>query len=127
MTTTEQFMAALQTAENTGDVSPLVALHAGGVTLRNMTERTFEGEDGAREFWQMYLNNFDDIHSEFYNHHEAAGLGVMEWVGTGHLKGGHEIAYRGTSIIDIGQDGKVTVFRTYYDSAAFVAPAAVEQ
>lgn len=125
MTITEEFMAALQTAEQSGDTGPLVGLHAPDVTVRNLTDKTWEGQDGAGEFWQTYLGNFDDIRSEFSNHREADGLGVMEWTATGHLKGGREIQYRGTSLIDI-EGGKVKAFRTYYDSAAFVVPATAE-
>lgn len=47
----------------------------------------------------------------------------MEWEASGQLKGGHDIAYRGVSLLDV--DGEqVKAFRTYYDSAAFVTPAA---
>ncbi|MBB5375997.1 ketosteroid isomerase-like protein [Deinococcus metalli] len=121
MTITDDFMAALNTAESSGDVSGLLALHADNVTLQNLTDKEWSGTDGAREFWEAYLGNFEDIRSEFTESHEAAGMGVMEWVGTGHLKGGREISYRGVSIIEI-TDGKVVAFRSYYDSAAFVGP-----
>lgn len=122
MSITDEFMAALNAAESSGDVSALVNLHAQGVTLQNLTDKTWEGIEGAHDFWETYLGNFQDISSEFTESHEAAGMGVMEWVATGHLKGGHEVSYRGVSIIEIA-DGKVAAFRSYYDSAAFVVPA----
>ncbi|PNY81053.1 nuclear transport factor 2 family protein [Deinococcus koreensis] len=125
MTITEDFMAALQTAEQSGDVGPLLALHADSVNLMNLTEKTWEGQEGAREFWQTYLGNFEQIRSEFTAHREADGLGVMEWIATGRLKGGRDLKYRGVSLITLEGD-KVKVFRTYYDSAAFVAPVAEE-
>ncbi|MFC4426354.1 nuclear transport factor 2 family protein [Deinococcus navajonensis] len=123
MTTTDDFMQALQQAEQSGDVEALVALHAEDVTLRNLTAQTWEGRDGARAFWQAYLGNFERIRSEFTRSHESDGLGVMEWEATGQLKGGHDLAYRGVSLIDVA-DGQVKAFRTYYDSAAFVSPTA---
>lgn len=116
-------MQALQQAEQTGNVDALVALHAPDVTLRNLTTQTWEGQDGARAFWEAYLSAFDRIRSEFTRSQENDGLGVMEWEATGQVKGGHELAYRGVSLIDI-EDGQVKTFRTYYDSAAFVEPAA---
>ncbi|GGL89436.1 epoxide hydrolase [Deinococcus aerolatus] len=122
MTTTEQFMTALQNAESSGDPSELVALHAGDVTLNNLTSKTWTGTEGAQEFWERYLSDFETIHSEFTHHHESGGQGVMEWNATGKLKNGGDIEYRGVSIIEI-MDGKVGAFRTYYDSAAFVNPA----
>ncbi|UBV41984.1 nuclear transport factor 2 family protein [Deinococcus taeanensis] len=125
MTVTDDFMAALQAAEASGDVSGLVALHAPEVTLRNLTERTWKGQDGAQDFWETYLANFEEIRSEFTRSQEDGGLGVMEWTATGRVKGGREIKYRGVSLIDV-QDGQVTAFRTYYDTAAFVVPAAAE-
>ncbi|WP_232337809.1 nuclear transport factor 2 family protein [Deinococcus arboris] len=121
--TTQAFMAALQNAEASGQLDDLLALHAEEVTLRNLSAHSWQGLDGARDFWQTYLDNFDQIHSEFSRSQEASGLGLMEWEATGQLKGGRDIAYRGVSLIDL-QDGKVTAFRTYYDSAAFVVPAA---
>lgn len=122
MTTTEDFMAALQQAESTGDTGPLVALHADGVTLRNLTERVWEGVEGARDFWATYLGNFSEIRSEFTGHQEAGGLGVMEWTAKGALKDGRPVEYCGVSLIEVA-DVRVQAFRTYYDSAAFVVPA----
>ncbi len=122
MSTTEEFMAALQQAESSHDPAPLVALHAAEVTLQNLTQKTWQGTDGAQAFWSAYLSDFETIHSEFTHHSEHGGLGVMEWTATGQLKGGRPIEYRGVSLIEI-KDGKVSAFRTYYDSAAFVTPA----
>lgn len=122
MTTTEDFMAALHNAESSKDPAELVALHAGDVTLHNLTQKTWTGMDGAKEFWDRYLGDFAEIHSEFTHHHESGGLGVMEWNATGKLNNGDDISYQGVSIIEI-VDGKVGAFRTYYDSAAFVNPA----
>ena len=122
MTTTEEFMSALQNAEDSKDPSGLVALHAGDVTLSNLTTKTWQGTEGAQAFWESYLSDFEEIHSEFTHHHESDGQGVMEWNARGKLKNGDDIEYRGVSIIEI-KEGKVGAFRTYYDSAAFVKPA----
>jgi len=124
-TLTEQFMQALQTTEQTGDVEPLVALFAEGASLKNLTTHTWTGQDGAREFWTAYLSNFDSIRSEFTHHLEASATGIMEWTATGQLKGGADLAYQGVSIIEIDA-GKVSAFRTYYDSAAFVNTGVAE-
>lgn len=122
---TERFMQALQTTEQTGDVEPLVALFAEKSSLKNLTTQTWTGQDGAREFWTAYLSNFDSIRSEFTHHLEAAATGIMEWTATGQLKGGAGLAYQGVSIIEIDGD-KVSAFRTYYDSAAFVNTGVAE-
>ncbi|MFC6591643.1 nuclear transport factor 2 family protein [Deinococcus lacus] len=125
MTTTQDFMQALQQAESTGDPSALVALHAPDVTLRNLTEKTWEGQEGAQEFWATYLGNFAQIRSEFTRSQEEAGLGVMEWTASGELSDGQPISYRGVSLIEVA-GGQVKAFRTYYDSAAFVQPVTTE-
>ena len=59
------------------------------------------------------------VRSEFSRVQEVGGLGVLEWTASGRLPGGREIPYRGVSLLDV-QGGKVSAFRTYYDSAAFV-------
>lgn len=122
---TETFMQALQQTEQSRDPQPLVALFAEDATLHNLTTRMWEGERGARGFWQAYLDSFQTIRSEFNHHLDSGGTGVMEWEATGQLKDGSDIAYRGVSIIE-HEGGKVHAFRTYYDSAAFVKPAAEE-
>ena len=119
MTLTEDFARALQAAEQSGDVSGLVALHAQDVTLRNLTQETWAGVEGARAFWEAYLGNFEEIRSEFSRVQEEGGLGVLEWTASGRLPGGRELSYRGVSLLDV-QGGRVAAFRTYYDSAAFV-------
>lgn len=120
---TETFMRALQTIEDSGDPTPLVELFAEQTSLRNMTTQEWQGREGARDFWTRYLENFQRIHSEFYHHSDDGRTGVMEWEATGQLRDGSDIAYRGSSVIEYDGE-KVTAFRTYYDSAAFVKPAA---
>lgn len=120
-TLTQSFMQALQTAEQSGDTAPLLALFDESATLRNLTTQTWQGIDGARAFWDAYLGNFGQIRSEFSHHADDGHTGVMEWDATGELKGGQPIEYRGVSLIE--HDGqKVQAFRTYYDSAAFIRP-----
>ncbi|GAA5534570.1 nuclear transport factor 2 family protein [Deinococcus aluminii] len=119
---TEAFMQALQTTEEDGDPAPLVALFADDATLQNLTTQLWRGQEGARQFWQTYLDNFQTIRSQFTHHSDDGHTGLMEWQATGQLADGTDIAYRGASVIE--HDGqKVSAFRTYYDSAAFVKPA----
>ncbi|MGY2893379.1 nuclear transport factor 2 family protein [Deinococcus sp. UYEF24] len=123
-TLTQTFMQALQTAEQTRDPAALVALFSEEATLRNLTTQTWEGTEGAAAFWEAYLNTFASIHSEFSHHADDGQTGLMEWEAKGQLTGGHDLTYRGVSVIE--HDGqKVKAFRTYYDSAAFIRPEAV--
>ena len=120
-TLTQTFMAALQETERSGDPAPLVALFTPDAALSNLTTRTWQGQDGAREFWEAYLHNFQQIRSDFSHHSDDGHTGVMEWEADGQLQGGHPIRYRGVSVIE-HDGGLVQAFRTYYDSAAFVKP-----
>lgn len=114
-------MQALQATEQTRDPAPLVALFAPGSRLNNLTTRTWEGQDGAREFWETYLGNFETIRSTFFHSADNGQTGIMEWEARGQLRGGHDLSYRGVSVIEyVG--GAVQAFRTYYDSAAFIKP-----
>lgn len=118
---TQQFMSALRQIERTKDPEPLVALFGDDAELRNLSRNEpSQGVDGAREFWQRYLGDFGDIASTFEHVVEGPDGAAMEWISEGTLAKGSPIAYRGVSIIETA-DGKVRRFRTYYDTAAFVA------
>lgn len=120
-TLTQRFMQALQTTEETRDTAPLVSLFADDSRLNNLTTRTWEGKDGAHEFWETYLANFESIRSTFFHSADNGQTGVMEWEAQGQLRGGHALSYRGISVIEYAGD-TVQAFRTYYDSAAFIKP-----
>ena len=74
-----------------------------------------------RAFWQQYLDQFATIRSEFSRVAEAGPLGELEWTSKGSLgssQGGSDIEYQGVSLLEFGDDGQVTRFATYYDTAA---------
>ncbi|GGL91344.1 nuclear transport factor 2 family protein [Nakamurella endophytica] len=117
------FADALQTLESSGDVEAFVSgqftetseLH------RPETDQQTRGLDGARLFWEQYLNQFESIASTFSRVEDRAGLGVLEWSSTGQVAGGAPVEYRGVSLIDFDDDGRVARFATYYDTARFAA------
>jgi ketosteroid isomerase-like protein len=74
------------------------------------------GRDGARRFWRMYRDSFDEIHSEFEKIVEGRdGTIMLEWTSRGILATGTPVTYRGVSVAEI-PDGRVTRFRTYFDT-----------
>ena len=73
----------------------------------------------ARKFWQVYLEQFGDIRSEFTGEIISDSSAALEWQSRGKLADGREVDYRGVSVIEFEGDA-LTSFRTYYDSAAFV-------
>ena len=118
----EQFMAALRAFEADGQPEPLLRLFTDDAELSNYT-RTERGRDGARRFWEEYRAAFGVIRSRFAAV-IAGDRGVaLEWESAGTLPTGSPIRYRGVSLLEL-DGGRVRRFRTYYDSAAFVPPAA---
>ncbi len=124
-TRAERFARALQQFEQDADVDQFVgAVFSDDAELhrpehRDQTER---GADGARQFWQQYRSQFEEIASTFSRTAEGGDLGLLEWTSEGRLATGRSIRYDGVSVLDFDQSGKVTRFATWYDTAAFIAP-----
>ena len=115
----EQFIAQLQKAEQSGDVSQLASMFADDATLTKPAAKDASGSVDATRFWQGYLDGFSEIRSTFSNVVDAGKTAVLEWSSEGKLSNGDPISYRGVSILEIAGD-KIQAFRTYYDSAVFV-------
>ena len=112
----EHFKRALQQTEAEREPAHIAQLFAEGSALSNL------GGDQTRdatEFWRVYLEQFTEIRSEFINEITAEGGAALEWKSRGRTKAGKPIDYRGVSLIEFDGE-KLTGFRTYYDSAAFV-------
>ncbi len=116
---TERFKNALQQTERERDPKHVAQLFAAGASLSNLG-----GDHGndATLFWQTYLDQFQEIRSEFTSEIAGESTVALEWRSRGRMADGREIDYRGASLIDFEKDA-VTAFRTYYDSAAFVRNA----
>lgn len=122
--TTSRFTHTLQAMEETGNIDALVALFADNAELINLAMlEPLKGKDGAHRFWSKYLSVFELIHSEFTNIVEDGETAVLEWVSKGTLSTSESLTYRGVSILEF-QHGKVSRFRTYYDSATFLPQGA---
>ena len=122
--TAQTFADALQRLESGGDLDDFTALFAEGAELRRPEQDTAEhGRDGARRFWQTYLDQFEGIASSFSRVVDAGPLGELEWTSEGSLRTGRPITYAGCSLLEHDDDGLVVRFATYYDTAAFVREA----
>ena len=125
MSTVQRFADALHELERTRDLDAFVQLFSEEARLVRPEGRgDVTGKDGARQFWQAYLDQFDEIGSRFSRLEEDGRLGELEWTGTGQLRTGRPISYTGVSLLEIDGDGMVTRFATYYDTAAFLVPPA---
>jgi ketosteroid isomerase-like protein len=121
---TQLFIDSLANAERSKDVGQLVELFAEDAQVGSIAHRKpREGVEGARRFWSDYLAIFKTVKSEFLHTHVVGDLAVLEWRSEGILADGTAINYQGASVVEFTGD-KICRFRTYYDSAAFLADGA---
>lgn len=120
-TMADRFAKALQESEARRDPGPVAGLFAPDAELANLSHER-RGADGARTFWQEYLDAFGAIRSVFSAVKQFDGWAVLEWASEGTLPAGKPVKYRGVSVLEVDGD-RVKKFRTYYDSAALVTPA----
>jgi hypothetical protein len=120
----DRFMAALHHLDEHADTGPMVELTAPEAVLRKLDRHQEEtGPDGARVFWDDYRSVFATISTEFTSTLDGESGSSLEWISRSTLKDGAELTYSGVTVIDTDGD-QVTGVRTYYDSAAFLRPAA---
>ena len=125
MTDVNQFADALQQLERSRDLDPFLEQFAEQAELlRPEPGRAEHGRDGARRYWQAYLDQFEQISSEFGRLEQDGRLAELEWTGRGRLGTGREITYAGVSLLALDDAGLVTRFATYYDTSAFLLPDA---
>ena len=120
MSRAQDFADALQRLEQDRDLDAFVTRFADdAVLLRPEPGGQEQGQDGARRFWQAYLDQFDTIASTFGRVVDAERYGELEWVSEGRLRTGRDITYAGVSLLEHDDDGAVVRFATYYDTSAF--------
>ena len=118
---TERFVAALNALHSARDVNGLVDLFAEDATLSKSGVPAQEhGKQGARNFWQRYREVFDTIDASFRHTISAEGIAFLEWTSHGTLSDGSDFRYDGVSVLEAYGDS-IDAFRTYYDTAAFLA------
>lgn len=111
-----RFIAALRVMEDEGDLEAMIALYGDHAETTGPSDETpHVGRDGARRFWHMYRESFDEVRSTFTNIVDAGdGTVMLEWTSYGRARGGQEVRYAGVSVIEM-QDGGIHRFRTYFN------------
>lgn len=118
----QRFADALVALEN-GDDQAILEQFAEGAELKRPERKDSRGEsDDAPTFWNEYMGQFESIATKFGRVVESCDEGILEWHSTGTLATGRSIEYSGVSLLTFTDDGVVR-FATYYDTAAFIAPA----
>jgi len=119
----ERFEQALHHLDAESDAGPMVDLTAPDAVLTKLGgHREERGPDGARTFWDEYRSVFATISTEFTGRVEGEHGTALEWTSTSTLPDGTDLTYRGVTVLDVAGD-QVSGVRTYYDSAAFLAPS----
>ena len=124
-TPAHRFATALQELDSSGDAAALTGLFADGAELlRPEVSKPGSSNDDPAAYWEAYRAQFSEVSTEFSRIQEAQGTAWLEWTSRGTLSTGRDIEYAGVSLLDLDDDGRVTRFATYYDTAAFIEPAA---
>jgi ketosteroid isomerase-like protein len=114
-TTAKKFVAALEKLEQERDLETIASLFSEDAEIDNVTSVSGkEGKQGAKEFWRVYRETFDEMKSSFRNQIFMDGRAALEWQTTGSSKNGHDVSYEGVSILEI-QGDKITRFFAYFD------------
>ena len=118
----QRFVEALRAVEEQGDIERMVSLFDESAELSNpMGPAPHVGQEGAREFWRIYRDSFEQIHSDFSRIVESGDAAMLEWTSHGRIRGDRPIDYSGVSVLEL-RDGKVRRFRAYFDSKPFEEP-----
>ncbi len=116
----QRFIDALHTLESDRTTDALAELYADDAKVGNIaTTRTYEGPDGAKEFWSGYREAFGDIRSEFRNVVSDDGAALLEWQSKGTLSDGDEITYEGVTVLEFSGD-RITRSTAYFDPRAIL-------
>jgi hypothetical protein len=112
----ETFINALHKLEETGDAGEIASLYADSAEIANVvTPKTFQGVDGARDFWTRYRETFGEMRSEFRNVIAIEGRAALEWTTNGTSKENHEITYSGVTILEFDGD-KISRSCAYFNA-----------
>jgi ketosteroid isomerase-like protein len=122
--TTNRFMKALDEAERTRRLEPLVEMFADDAELTSAVRHTTQrGRQGAESFWREYLGAFQHVHSEFKDVIESKNQAALTWRAEAVLSSGKPIVYEGVTLLEL-QDNHVARFKTFYDPTPFMPLAA---
>jgi ketosteroid isomerase-like protein len=118
---TKNFEAALDTLHKDRNAEALMELFADDATLSKAgVPHGQHGRDGARTFWEQYRDVFGDIDASYRHTVTEDDVAVLEWTSQGTLRNGTDFRYDGVSVLE-GDGDRITAFRTYYDTAAFLS------
>lgn len=128
----QKFIDALHTLEqgSDADVDGIVALFADDAQLTNAALRLAgeerRGSDGARQFWGEYRRTLGQARSEFFKVTAGDDAAGLFWTTKGTGNNGQPMEYDGSTLLVYDDDGKITLFRGYYDTRELSRAVGVE-
>lgn len=113
-----QFIDALLRLERDRQLDDLVGLYREDAVIGNVLEPSpLEGPRGARSFWSMYRDTFQEVHSSFRCILSTEGGAALEWTSKGTSRQGQPFSYDGMTLLEF-QDGKIARSWAYFDPSA---------
>jgi ketosteroid isomerase-like protein len=70
----------------------------------------------VRGFWEAYQNTFREARTEFFELTSGERAGGLFWTTRGVDPRGEPIEYDGATLLVFDDEGKITLFRGYYDT-----------
>jgi ketosteroid isomerase-like protein len=120
-TPAQRFQDALRKFESEGDDSDLLEQYAADPELlRPEVDKDGSSTTDPGAFWEAYRAQFSELSTEFTHVEEGDAFASLEWVSRGTLSAGRDIEYAGVSLLTFDDEGRVSRFATYYDTAAFL-------
>lgn len=111
----QTFIEALKRLESERDVEGIAGLFGATAEISNpLVKHRHSEANGAKHFWSQYRDAFEDISSEFRTVQDLDGISFLEWKSHGSMEG-QDFTYGGVSVLE-HSDGKITAFRTYFDT-----------
>jgi ketosteroid isomerase-like protein len=74
------------------------------------------GREGVRQFWREYQQTFREAETTFSHLTTDEGAVGLFWTTRGTDVAGDTVDYDGVSLLEFGEDGKISSFHGYYDT-----------
>jgi limonene-1,2-epoxide hydrolase len=113
-----EMVTALIKANEDKDVDALLTLLSDDVAYENVPMGVMNGHDEVRAMLGPFLGSAEKIAWEVLEQVESGDVVMNERVDRFWLQGGHKIELRVAGVFKV-KDGKITVWRDYFDLAAF--------
>lgn len=110
-----RFVEALAALESSGQMDPLLDTFSEACDLANASSpESFQGKQGAQEYWSRYRDAFRVIRSDIRNIITGDDNIALEWTTLATDRNGKQVQYNGVSILET-RGLSIVSFRAYFD------------